>query len=91
MKFAVGYQLPEEDEEPLTRIVEEFREHIAEVYFPWPNLPSGRSPMGDVSGAVDWNDLSRLESDLMVFKILGLWKYLKMPRSQIQEIISDIS
>jgi len=72
MKFAVGYQLPEEDEEPLTRIVKEFREQIAEVYFPWPSLPSGRSPMGAVSGAVDWNAQSRLESDLMVFKDMGL-------------------
>lgn len=72
MQFAVGYRLPEEDEEPLTRIVKEFRDQIAEVYFPWPGLPSGRSPMGGVSGAVDWNAQSRLESDLKVFKHTGI-------------------
>jgi collagenase-like PrtC family protease len=45
MKFTVGYQLPEEDEEPLTAIVADFRDRIAEVYFPWLDQPSGRSPM----------------------------------------------
>ncbi|NIM05786.1 MAG: hypothetical protein GTN65_09245, partial [Armatimonadetes bacterium] len=48
VKFAVGYQLPDEDEPPFADLVGEFREHIAEVYFPWPGIPSGRSPI--VSG-----------------------------------------
>lgn len=34
MKFAVGYQLPDEGEEPLVAIVRDFRDHIEEVYFP---------------------------------------------------------
>ncbi len=72
MKFAVGYQLPEEDEEPLVHIVRDFREQIDEVYFPWPNMPSGRSPMGSMDGAVDWQAQRRLESDLSAFKEMGL-------------------
>ena len=42
MKFAVGYQLPEEDEESLINIIKDFKEKIEEVYFPWLDLPSGR-------------------------------------------------
>ena len=49
MKVAVGYQLPEDDEEPLTSIVADFRDHIDEVYFPWLDMPSGRSPMASTS------------------------------------------
>ena len=45
MKFAVGYQLPDGDEEPLVEVVRDFREHIAEVYFPWADMPSGRAPL----------------------------------------------
>ena len=42
MRFAVGYQLPEEGEETLVDIVRDHRERIAEVYFPWLDMPSGR-------------------------------------------------
>ena len=45
MKFAVGYQLSDEDEEPLVEIVREFWDSVCEVYFPWLDMPSGRSPM----------------------------------------------
>ncbi len=72
MKFAVGYQLPEEDEEPLTRIVEEFAEQIEEVYFPWLDMPSGRSPMTARGGFVDWDGQRRLEADLRTFKEMGV-------------------
>jgi len=44
MKFAVGYQLPEEDRENIVDIIEDFKEYIGEVYFPWLDMPSGRSP-----------------------------------------------
>ena len=68
MKFAVGYQLPEEDEEPLVDIVAEFGERIDEVYFPWPHMPTGRSPMGSRDGAVDWEAQARLEADLAAIR-----------------------
>ena len=72
MKFAVGYQLPEEDEEPLTEIVAEFREQIEEVYFPWLDMPSGRSPMVGLDGFVDWQAQERLEDDLQAFRSMGV-------------------
>ncbi len=72
MKFAVGYQLPEQDEEPLTRIVADLPRQIDEVYFPWLDMPSGRSPMTSRSGFVDWDGQSRLEDDLRVFRDMGI-------------------
>ena len=72
MKFAVGYQLPEEDEEPLVDILADFGERIDEVYFPWPHMPTGRSPMGSRDGAVDWEAQARLEADLAALRDMGV-------------------
>jgi collagenase-like PrtC family protease len=72
LRFAVGYQLPEPDEEPLTQIVAEFRDRLAEVYFPWLDMPSGRSPMSARGGEVQWDAQQVLERDLHALKGLGL-------------------
>lgn len=72
MKFAIGYQLPEEDEEPFAEIVRDFREDIEEVYFPWLDMPSGRSPMTMRDGVVDWNGQRKLEEELKKFKEMGI-------------------
>lgn len=72
MKFAVGYQLPEEDEEPLVDVVRDFRERIDEVYFPWMDMPSGRAPMSSRDGFFDWTSQERLQKDLMSFREMGV-------------------
>jgi collagenase-like PrtC family protease len=72
MRFAVGYQLPEEGEEPLVEIVRDFRDRIEEVYFPWLDMPSGRSPMSAREGFVDWGAQERLEADLRAFRQMGV-------------------
>lgn len=72
MKFAVGYQLPGEDEEPLVDIVRDFREHIAEVYFPWADMPSGRAALATQGGYTDWTAQAGLEEDLAAFKQMGI-------------------
>ena len=72
MKFAVGYQLPEEGEEPFAEIVKDFRPHIAEVYFPWLDMPTGRSPMTSQNGLVDWEGQRKLEADLSAIKKMGV-------------------
>jgi len=72
MKLAVGYQLPDEDEEPLTDVVVDFRDRIEEVYFPWLDMPSGRSPMSARDGFVDWEAQARLEHDLRCFRDMGV-------------------
>jgi collagenase-like PrtC family protease len=72
MTFAVGYQLPEEDEEPLVDVVRDFLPRIGEVYFPWLDMPSGRSPMTAAGGLVDWEGQARLEQDLRRLKHMGV-------------------
>jgi len=73
MKFSVGYQITEEGEdESFADIVRDFQDRIAEVYFPWLDLPSGRSPMTMRDGFVDWTGQQKLESDLKAFKKMGI-------------------
>ena len=72
MKYCVGYQLAEHGEESLADIVGEFREQIDEVYFPWLDMPSGRSPLASRDGFVDWEAQPRLESDLSAFRDMGV-------------------
>ena len=72
MQFAVGYQLAETEEEPFSDIVRDFRQHIAEVYFPWLDMPSGRSPMTCRDGFVDWEGQRKLEQDLGSIKAMGI-------------------
>jgi collagenase-like PrtC family protease len=73
MKFAVGYQLQESDtEESFAELVRDFREHIAEVYFPWSNQPSGRSALTQRRGYTDWAAQQRMERELVAFRQMGL-------------------
>ena len=72
MRFAVGYQLPDADEEPLVEIVREFREKIDEVYFAWLDMPSGRSPMSGTGGVTNEEARERLEADLEAFREMGM-------------------
>jgi collagenase-like PrtC family protease len=51
MRFAIGYQLPDEDDSTV-EMVRDFRPHVAEVYFALPGQASGRSPLGRGDG---WN------------------------------------
>jgi collagenase-like PrtC family protease len=72
VKLAAGYQLAEEDEEPLVDIVRDYREQVAEVYFPWLDMPSGRAPLTSRRGYVDWSAQERLEADLREFRGMGV-------------------
>lgn len=74
MRFAVGYQLyeGEDGEEPLVEIVRDLKAHVAEVYFPWGDLPSGRSPLTARSGYTLWGAQQRLEEDLRAFREMGI-------------------
>ncbi len=72
MQFAVGYQYCEGDgEEPFVDIVRDYRAHIEEIYFPWGDLPSGRSPLATRRGYTDWDAQARQEEDLRTFRALG--------------------
>jgi signal transduction histidine kinase/collagenase-like PrtC family protease len=72
VKFAIGYQLPDEDEPPFADLVGEFREHIAEVYFPWLDIPSGRSPIVSQDEAEKRAARAQLEQDLLEMRRLGV-------------------
>lgn len=72
MRFAVGYQLPDQDEEPIVDVIEEYREQIAEVYFPWADMPSGRAPLSTTHGYTDWTAQRQLEHDLFRLREMGL-------------------
>jgi collagenase-like PrtC family protease len=73
MKFAIGYQLPEEkDEVSVLDIIDEFGEHISEIYFPWADMPSGRAPILSRRGYVFWEGQQRMESELRQIKEKGI-------------------
>ncbi len=72
MKFAIGYQLPTAEEEPFSVLCERYREHIAEVYFAWADIPSGRSPVTVRAGYTDWGGTERMIEDLRRIKQLGI-------------------
>ena len=72
IRLAVGYQLPDEDEPPFADLIADYREHIAELYFPWLNMPSGRSPISVREGFTDWEAQAKLEEDLRACRKLGI-------------------
>lgn len=71
MKFAVGYQLAERGEETFPELLADYREHVAEVYFPWLGMASGRSPLSVRRGYVDWTAQAAVERDLRAFREMG--------------------
>lgn len=73
MQFAIGYQLPDEQSSAsFPELVRRYREHIAEVYFPWGSFPSGRAALTERRGYVDWSGQRQLEEDLVALKALGV-------------------
>ncbi len=72
MKFAVGYQLADPGQEPFAALVRDYREHLAEVYFPWGDMPSGRAALASRRGYTDWSAQRRLEEDLQEIRQMGL-------------------
>lgn len=72
MKFAVGFQLYKGEEEPFSRIVETYREKISEVFFPWLDIPTGRSNIATLHGYTDWTAQARLEEELRAIKAMGI-------------------
>jgi len=72
MKFALGYQLSDPNEDSFVDVVRDFKNHIAEVYFPWLDMPSGRMPLTKRRGFTDWQGQAKLEGDLKKFKKMGL-------------------
>ncbi len=68
MKYTIGFQLYDEGEEPFSRIVQTYREHISEVFFAWQDIPSGRSAVATRHGCTDWSAQTRLEEELRAIR-----------------------
>lgn len=72
MKFAVGFQLYDVGEEPFSSIVEAYHDSISEVFFPWQDFATGRSPVATRHGFTDWTAQARTEEELKKIKALGI-------------------
>lgn len=72
MKFSVGYQLVEPGDQLFSELVAESREHIAELYFPWLGMPSGRSPIGGRHGVIDPESRAVFQHDLAAIREMGV-------------------
>jgi len=70
IKYSVGYQLREEN--IFSDIIERYKDRIEEVYFPWLNLPSGRGPIADKSGYINWEAQKQLEYEIKKIKKMGI-------------------
>ena len=72
MKFAVGFQLYDVGEEPFSSIVQAYRDSISEVFFPWQDFATGRSPIATRHGFTDWTAQARTEEELKKIKAMGI-------------------
>lgn len=72
MKFAVGFQLYENGEEPFSSIVHTYKEHISEVFFAWQDIATGRSAVTTRHGYTDWSAQQRMEEELRAIKAMGI-------------------
>ena len=72
MRFAVGFQLYEGDEEPFSQIVADYWAHISEVFFAWQDIPSGRGGAASLHGYTDWAAQRRTEEELRRIKSMGI-------------------
>jgi len=71
MKFALGYQQPENGES-FADIVTDYRDSLAEVFFPWGGAPSGRVALGRGKGSFDFGAQMELENDLRRIRGFGI-------------------
>ena len=50
MKFSIGYYFFDENENPISYILDKNIDKIEEVYFPWVNIETCRSSLNDTGG-----------------------------------------
>ena len=72
MKFSVGFQLYQGEEEPFSRIVASYSKKISEVFFAWQDIPTGRSNIATRHGYTDWTAQERTEQELRAIKAMGI-------------------
>lgn len=70
--LSVGYTVPAEGQIPFVELVSRYREEIGEVYYAFPDVSSGRSPLGRESAYTDFEALAYLTEDLKALCAMGL-------------------
>ena len=69
-KLSVGYQYREE--RPFSRVIEDYADRIESVYFPWVDMPTGRSMIAGFDGYYDYSLQEALVKDLESIKNMGI-------------------
>lgn len=69
-KLSVGYQYREE--RPFSRVIEDYADRIESVYFPWVDMPTGRSMIAGFDGYYDYSLQETLVKDLESIKKMGI-------------------
>lgn len=72
MKYSVGYQLFDENENSFAQSLVEMAQHIDEVYFPWVDAKTCRSSLIDKKGLIYWDGQKLLEQDLKLLSENGI-------------------
>ena len=70
LKFSVGYQYKEDM--PFSEMISRFSDSMDEVYFPWIDLPSGRSIISGYEGYYDYGLQNNLLNELKTIKSMGI-------------------
>ncbi|MFH1377157.1 MAG: hypothetical protein ABIH86_00195 [Planctomycetota bacterium] len=60
------------DDGAFARLINEFRDSVAEVFFPWTTTPSGRAALTGSRGRINWGAQERLEADLVALRQSGV-------------------
>jgi collagenase-like PrtC family protease len=68
MKFSIGYQFQDENEDSFASIVYDYPKDIEEVYFPWVDNKTCRSSLVNTRGYINWNGQQQLEHDIRYIK-----------------------
>ncbi len=72
MKFSVGYQYLDNEDESFADLVRDFIDCIEEVYFSWQDQRGARSPAASASGLTEWESATILEKELLQLKNMGV-------------------
>ena len=74
--LSVGYTLPGEGQLSFVDVIHRYRNAVGEVYFAFPGIASGRSPLGGETGFTDFDALSCLVEDLTRIRKMGVKLHL---------------
>ncbi len=70
--LCVGYSITGEGQMPFPAIVAKYREAIGEVYFSFPGIAGGRSPLGTDAGYTDYHALAVMTEEIKEISAMGV-------------------